>query len=495
MSDQILSHGLLINKRGIQLADLPICDFEIQTETIEKSQIKLMFSTKRLDSFLLKNHIDPSVINSEHDNWIFDTVFNENFLPENLPVYIGILCSRAELVFENKKIKPSDELNNAMKQALKHNNPYHEIINVFKDYGYFLPKKVILGHKLYRITYLIAREDSPLEPHFLRSEWTHFNDSTLFEHNDILDQWEDLIKLHNFDTSFLTSINGEDVMKDRLKDWAASCLKSDLNSLQIISWEKLYPLYEIFDEPLNKEIKFILGSDDQTKKFGVKERVLLAGEIPIKNSTYHYRVKYSDHLNSSNYKIFGKLVTQDYKQINVAIKFQSMNRFGFTIIIENLDLAEHTDLKIIWILIGLPSEIGFYSPNTRNINVSALDSCSFAYDKILSLQVPKNLPINSIMCTNLTYPPSDKANFKVKIQTYCDNKVNILIKKDIKNIYYDKNEGGISKGNQDAQYLLQWCIIFFPENDKININSDSIGASICLNAIGQPIYTAPEEDL
>ncbi|CAG8593471.1 7374_t:CDS:2 [Racocetra fulgida] len=341
MSSQILNYGLLINKRGIQLADLPICKVEIQPKTIEKSRIKLMFSTKHVDSFLLNNHIDPSAINFEYDKWIFDTVFNENFLPENLPVYMEILCSQAELIFENQKIKPSNELNNTMERALNHKYPYQEIMKVFKDYGYFLPKKIILGHKLCKMTYLAARA----EPRFLKSEVTDFNDFATLQRNSVLNKWEDLLKLHNFDTSFLTSINGEDVTIDKLQEWVVSCLKDDLNSLQIISWEKLCPLYEIFDEPLKQKIKLILGSDDmyytnpmnlqqvketkelgdtnpvelqqvkEAKELGVKERVLIAGVIPINGLTYLYREKYSDHLNSSNYKIFGKLITQDGEQI------------------------------------------------------------------------------------------------------------------------------------------------------------------------------------
>ncbi|CAG8631291.1 11906_t:CDS:1, partial [Gigaspora margarita] len=86
----------------IQLADLPIFDFEINTEIIENFQITLMFSTKHwLKS--LKNPIAISVINSEYDNWISNTTFSETFSTENLSVYIRILSSRAELIFENKK--------------------------------------------------------------------------------------------------------------------------------------------------------------------------------------------------------------------------------------------------------------------------------------------------------------------------------------------------------------------------------------------------------
>ncbi|CAG8731334.1 27763_t:CDS:2 [Dentiscutata erythropus] len=448
MSDQIVNRGLLINKGGIQPANLPICDFEIQPETIEDARVKLMFTTKHIDSFLLKNHIDPSIINYEDDYWISDIGFagDESSLTEKLSVYMGILFLRKRLIFDNKKIKPSDELNNEMKLALKQNNPYHEVVEVFKDYGYFLPKKVILGHKLYSMTNLIAREDSP-EQHFLESELKAFSDFAKLERNYILNQC--------FDTSFLTSINGENVMRDELKDWVLSCLKNDISSLQIISWEQLYPLYEIFDEPLKKEIKFILGSDELTKEFGVKERVLIAGEFPIKASTDYYCVNYPSHLNSA--------------------------------IIKSLE----------------------NSTNTRNIHILALNSCSSVHDKI-SLKVPKNLPTSSIMCTNLTYLLSDKKKITANIQNYYNNRVNILINEDFEQdvkqsgydveiendefIHIDDYESKISRENQEVRYLLQWCIIFLPENLQTNIKSDTNDTIICLNTIGQPIYTTFKEE-
>ncbi|CAG8574142.1 12650_t:CDS:2 [Dentiscutata erythropus] len=47
----------------------------------EKLKVKLTLSTKRGDSFLLENHIDPSAINLMHHDWI-----NKIFIVEP---YIG----------------------------------------------------------------------------------------------------------------------------------------------------------------------------------------------------------------------------------------------------------------------------------------------------------------------------------------------------------------------------------------------------------------------
>ncbi|RIB18298.1 hypothetical protein C2G38_2184960 [Gigaspora rosea] len=77
--------------------------------------------------------------------------------------------------------------------------------------------------------------------------------------------------------------------------------------------------------------------DDQTEKIGIKERVL----ITVEASIYEYRVKFSDILSLSNYKMFGKLVSQNGEVIDLAsIKFQSTNIFSFSVIIENFDMTK-----------------------------------------------------------------------------------------------------------------------------------------------------------
>src|SRR5260364_374171 len=116
---QVFNRGLLINKRGIQLANRLACDFQAQPKITElddltkRSQVKLAFSTKPKDAFLLKNHVDPRTVDSKYDNWIFDID------DKSLPVYLAILCPHAELVFE--KIKPSEELNDLIKDSLESN--------------------------------------------------------------------------------------------------------------------------------------------------------------------------------------------------------------------------------------------------------------------------------------------------------------------------------------------------------------------------------------
>ncbi|KAF0437569.1 hsp70 family protein [Gigaspora margarita] len=467
---QVFNRGLLINKRGIQLANRLACDFQAQPKITElddltkRSQVKLAFSTKPKDAFLLKNHVDPRTVDSKYDNWIFDID------DKSLPVYLAILCPHAELVFE--KIKPSEELNDLIKDSLESNNPYDKLMDIFKSHGYFLYEKVIFGYKLSKVCYLITKNGQESNTKFI-----DFNDFTAC--NDILNEWENLIRPY-FDVSYLTLINGNTVKKDNLQEWVSN-LKSN-EPLQVIDL-KLFPLYQIIDKSLQEEIELILGIDDQTKVLKVKERVLITGTVSISASTHYYRVRFPETLKSSNYKIFGKLVSQNNPVDSAVIKFQSTSISGFSVIIENFNIAE--DSQIVWILIGLPSEIGYYSRDTRKIRLLSLNDNQFKYEKNLSipLEVPKNLPAGSIICTNIIYPPSGcKTKITPNIQSNHDQtEINISIDGEKKSHCDNNNNEYAQNYNDNEEYLLQWCIISLPENQ--------IRITPYLNTIAQPIYT------
>ncbi|CAG8443106.1 13514_t:CDS:2, partial [Dentiscutata erythropus] len=409
---QVFNHGLFINKRGILPANCLACDFQAQHKIIEfddstkRSQIKLVFSTKPKDAFLLKNHVDPRTIDSKYDGWIFDIV------DESFPVYLAILCPHAELVFE--KIKPSEKLNNLVKDSLENNNPYDKLMDLFKSYGYFLCERVIFGYKLSKICYLIEMCGQELHTKLI-----DFNDSATC--NDILYEWGNLIRPY-FDVSYLTSINGNTVKKDSLHEWVSN-LKDD-EPLQVV------------------DLKL----------------VLITGTVSIKASTNYYRVKFPETFKSSNYKIFGKLVSQNNPINTAVIKFQSMSISGFSIVIENFNITGNS--QIVWMLIGLPSEIRYYSRNTRKIRVFFSNERPFKYEEHLKipLKVPKNLPTGSIICTNIIYPPSDcETKLTSNIQNYHDKVVINISIDGKKRSHYDNNndENEEYSHNYNEEYLLQ----------------------------------------
>ncbi|CAG8684115.1 21072_t:CDS:2 [Dentiscutata erythropus] len=394
--------GLIVNAQGIQLSDsLPLKPHQDGTikNTNTSFNAKLVLSKTKKESFLSKNHIEIELSedNLKHVSRIFDIDETVNE-PSINDVFLTIKCLKTELIIEKQIIKPSDELIDKVKEALEHYDPYHKLMDVFNRFGYFLPTKLVLGHKIYRIAHLIANESLSEPKNIDDVKWTTLEDFSEFEIGQLLSQWEKCVSSHNVDVSYFASINGELIMKDEFKEWIKDCLESDLNSLSVISCEGLYPLYEIFEVTLRQEVESALGINNQ-------KMVLMAGSVPIEGPPYSYFIKFPVCFKSNDYQVFGKYISRDGKPIDkVTIKFDSMDTNGFLIFIECQKGIEK-DSQIAWIIIGIPAKVGYFSTDTRKIKILSSGDVSFA--EFENFEVPKNLPLDTVLVTTFKYPLSN----------------------------------------------------------------------------------------
>ncbi|CAH1766566.1 2743_t:CDS:10, partial [Entrophospora sp. SA101] len=70
------------------------------------------------------------------------------------------------------------------------------------------------------------------------------------------------------------------------------------------------------------------------------------------------------------YQIYGTIFNKDSEKCsNIIIKFKHFDQYGFSIIIERFDENQNDVPHIIWAMVGYPMEIGFYSKNTRNLEM------------------------------------------------------------------------------------------------------------------------------
>ncbi|KAF0475476.1 hsp70 family protein [Gigaspora margarita] len=458
----------------------------------------LRFSTKQRDTFLFENHIDHSAINLEHCDWIFANSAENPLTNESLVknVCMKIQCSQLELKVEKEMIKPSKEIVAKVKEALRHDNPYNELMTIFEIYGKFLPKKIILGHKIYRTTCLIVNESQP-DINFKEEEWSAYFKTK--EYDDILNQWKECIGSYGFNSSYLVSVDNKSIMRDEIEMWMKTCSESEYGSLKIIGWNELYPIYEMFEEPLCREIKSILGIIDQPGSFNIKEKVLFSGIIPVNVPPFSYRVNFPVCFESNNYQLFGKLVKQNGEPIDkVVIKFKSMDIYGFYVFVENFNtIDEHMELQIEWILIGIPAKIGFFSMYTRNIQILRSINTSFSLKpndnnwKIL-LDVQEDLPQNSVLVASFNYSSNYEQSFEVdNLNYWCnDNKIEL-------NVYYANNENPIfssmeicdpDKDNfmnnnvngDEPKCLIQCFILSLESQDQLVVHLNAIGKTIGL---------------
>ncbi|RIB01416.1 hypothetical protein C2G38_2230928 [Gigaspora rosea] len=241
--------------------------------------------------------------------------------------------------------------------------------------------------------------------------------------NKILDQWEKYISSYNFDSSFFTSINGDLVMRNDLEEWAEHCLDNNPYLLQIEEG---------------------------------------GGRLLIKNNQ----------------------VINDTALNNVVIKFKFHTIDGFLIFVDNVKNIEQIfiDLIVIWILVGIPANVGFFSTDTRKIDIVGLGNTSLTVTSksnnySILLKVPENVPQSSILVTSFKFPPTNyDLNFKIEAQNNTANEIKITVCK----LGSDKVDS-----IYELECSIQWCIIVIPENLKFYNSSISVDY---LKAIGEYIY-------
>ncbi|CAG8582948.1 4059_t:CDS:1 [Racocetra fulgida] len=345
---QNVNYGLIFAEKNIYSSNFPtfITDTELHINILDESskkfKAKLNILTKKIDSILLENHInDPNFAGFKYNT----DIINKNSIIKNSPVYdiyLEIKCSLVELIFEKKSICPSKDLEDEVKKALENKNPYKELIKVFDVYGHFLPQKIVMGHKLYRKSHLLVNHENNNSIISIQQvEWETLHDFKISKFEELIKHWESYLEKYDFDTKYFISLDGETVMRDKLEKWVEFCLEGNIYPLQIINWCDLYPLYEIFDNPLREDIESILGVDYSK----IKEKVLMTGAIPTEKDINYYRVNFfpdsDNHLESNNYQIFGKLIKKDGMPIDkVAVTFKSLNVYGFSAIIESFGIVK-----------------------------------------------------------------------------------------------------------------------------------------------------------
>ncbi|CAG8580985.1 24496_t:CDS:2, partial [Racocetra persica] len=368
--------------------------------SIEKCHIKLTSPKDKKELFLLNNCIDISSFQSlpqklvnimiQSKNFNYNSFFNNLYFQADFPLI--------ELNFERDTIKLTKEIKTAVDNALNNERPYQELIKVFNTFGYLLSLKVILGQKLYRSCILQKRLD-------LVDEQIEFKENYSSELDKLFILWKDQ---YGFDEKYLMSINGKVVRKNDIEKWLNEHLRQDFKLLRIIDQSELVPLYELFEEPIRGNIKSILGIDNLPK-------ILMTGVVQIVKGVNYYNVDFPCHLESSNYHIFANITRSNKHSFDVIdeaiVKIRSGSRTGFLARIENfyeINDINPENLQIMWMLIGFPDEINFYSPYTRELSIISMEIQNVDSGKTsVLIDVPENLPANSRIVLSFEYPLSN----------------------------------------------------------------------------------------
>ncbi|CAG8468701.1 13817_t:CDS:2 [Gigaspora margarita] len=371
-----LGHSLIIKSKEMCTALNQAINFDPKTkENIEICQL--------LPQKLVKIMMQSTTFHNDNSS------FNNVYFEVNFP--------KVELNLEKINIKPTEAIKMAIDNALKNEKPYQELFKVFDTFGYLLSRKFILGQKLYKSSVLRQKStntDDELEIELKIEEFFENYSSKL----------DDMLRKYGFDATYLLSMNGEAIKINDIEKW----LNEHSKSLQVISRSELLPVYEIFEDPISYKIQKVLGIDNQQK-------ILMTGITQFIENTKYYHIDFYSHLESCNYHIFAKVVRHTNNGLvdtidKAIVKIHSKNRTGFFAAIESfneINDIDPTDLQIVWILVGFPDEINFYSVHTRELSLLSIEVQNITLEnnqESVLINVPKELPKNSIMTLSFEYP-------------------------------------------------------------------------------------------
>ncbi|CAG8572385.1 11987_t:CDS:2 [Ambispora leptoticha] len=365
-------------------------------------------------------------------------------------MFCEIIKEKASIEYDITKLKPTAELHLAIEEALASNEPIENLNFVFQKFGYFFTTKVIIGDKLTRSVRFTGKK---------YSDCSGLKDKNLFgthifdkfsEKEKLLEQWKEQIKPIN--SSFMLTINGDIVERSDIPKWLES-KESDWNIVKRV----VIPLYKILDIKQQFKIKNLLTKEN---------RVLMKKEtLLIDASKSYHRCIFNEPLKSYNYQVFGKIVS--LAEADIDVQFSCKSKSGFSVN-WNKKIEEEGPITFQWMLIGCPSEIGYYDSKTRNVSVK------MGFTKL------KLEPKNEIEAKNELkswYKQIDvgitlQQQHAISIDVECASTVNRLIffqsaysiiSASVIEIRVGTNEAEILKLlKKDTEFLvnIRWCVTF-----------------------------------
>ncbi|CAG8761952.1 963_t:CDS:2, partial [Racocetra fulgida] len=257
------------------------------------------------------------------------------------------------LTFTNEdSIKPSEKFKRAIYKAIEGIDPYIsylKLLDVFAAFGNFFAQSIVIGKKLFKY---VERDIDCIEDEI---EWSTIDDFRKISK-----------KLENM----LSYINNENLL---VNSWVESCYQND-TKLNVIEYDDLISIYEIFEESTRSQIKMILEIHDHSnsllkilqlpeevrkiKKPDFKQEILMIDSVQVDASVIYYRVKFKNKLKSDNYQLYGNVTTTSGQQLSgKIIKFKAINIFGFSVNVENVldkKINNSGKMNINWMLVGNP---------------------------------------------------------------------------------------------------------------------------------------------
>ena len=144
--------------------------------------------------------------------------------------------------------------------------------------------------------------------------------------NKILKEWDRTAEKFNINNDYFFSADGRTIKREYLNEWFSE-IPQKPNSWNVVHYADLIPLYKIFEEPLQKQIR---------KCFKNQKQILMTGLIEIEDSDFeYYKIKFDAPLKSDKYQIYGTMINKNNEKCSdTIVKFKYFDIYGFSVIVE-----------------------------------------------------------------------------------------------------------------------------------------------------------------
>ncbi|RGB22819.1 hypothetical protein C1646_729827 [Rhizophagus diaphanus] len=483
-----LFQGLIINKHlelenskkiAVNFINVPNID------SSDKLYLEMIKPITTLEEFLKSNNINK-FLNKDITllPFIKNSIRSVNSGYEDYMDFM-IKCEQYRILFSKADIKPSKEFEQAIEKAIESMKPFTFLQDVFDKYGYFYPLNIVLGKTLKNIL-----PNSSLPFAFNKME-TLFESITPF--------------LVNFNVSYFLTKKGNIIEKDDLPKW----IQSTNNDLEIIESDNIISLYDILKEEQQRSINIILNTQNNTK-------VIMTGiiDLNIKYAEHYERININPSFENGNYEVFGSIISKDKKEnlkSDFFVRFGLYDINGFSVMIKTLNKYSKIDITecyILWMIIGIPSELLVFSPRNRELPVNYIkESITLRnddFDSNYPIKTSQQLSQGDIISINIYCSTTHYELINVKLIGWSKNHIIFQI---LQPIYNDSNLNNSTpsiassddSGDTDSLTIseeitvidMRICILS-SEYKKLRIDNKEKECHSChLNLIG---YTLTEEN-
>ncbi|CAG8525638.1 33612_t:CDS:2, partial [Gigaspora margarita] len=433
-----LDHGLVINSTVLIPSVKPAIEL-----ILEPSIFKFIDSPKMLnishvatqkDLFYKTNYVD---VFSNSQNLLDDIPFVDSGIdtsPVNV-IQCDIIYQQIQLTFIKEKIRLSNQLETAVIETLKKDNPYLKLEEIFKEYGQVFCLSFVMGERLNKLSGFSYIDQVNLTKIISNGYKEMKSCQTVF------DEWRNLLSQLNMDSTKFDLPNGNLTININDIDGFDPHLSTspeNPQSWKVINRSQLIPTYKLLNNVLQKEIELLLSNE---------ERILMNGVSKLENGKIrYYNVNFGFNLKSDNYKVIGSIVSNNSKRSDLDVRFQMLTVSGFSIVIEEIDNkdmlneTDDNDLTVHWLLIGKPLSVKYFSKKTRNMKILAgtISITLLDKQKIYVIDVKDKM---------------DKTKISLEITNHAFEEINSILEDET-----------LESLIQDACYL-SWYIVYSAETD------------------------------